>query len=371
MTKETAKGYVQFILILIFLVGIYALNFALELIKTDPKINNKNDKMPIVQAITLNAVPQKISFSDTAQIVARNYVPIIPEASGRIIWVADNFKIGSCFKAKQTLFKINTDNAQAELERAKAELQQAEASLELTRAEAQAAISEWQILNPKQAIPELVARKPQINQAQAMIKTAQARLKLAQIGLQDTYFSFPFNGCVESSKIEIGQFVGTGMNNQQSLGQVFSKNAIEVIVNLPIEKTQFIQSIPHNVTLIIQDQEYPCVIDRISEIIDASTQFSRVILKPQSSELLQPNKIGKAIFTTKNPKPIFIIQENDLINDTYVRVIDEKNRIIKQKVTILGRTNTEIYIEAFVNQVKIVRGNYVDFKLDTVVQINE
>jgi RND family efflux transporter MFP subunit len=372
MTKETAKGYVQFILIIIFLAGIYALNFGLALLKTPPKINNKNNSVPTVQAVTIKAVTQKISFSNTAQIVARTYIPITPEISGRIIWVADNFKIGSCFKANQTLFKIDTDNAQAELERAKSDLQQAEASLALVQAEAKAAISEWKILNPKDNIPDLVARKPQIHQAQAMIKTANARLTLAKIGFKNTYFSLPFDGCVESSKVEVGQFVNAGMNGGQSLGQVFSKNAIEALVNLPIKKTQFIQSIPHNVTLEIQHQEYPSKIDRISDIIESSTQFSQVILKPQSHNIiLQPNKIATAIFTTKTPQSIFIIQENDLIDNHYIRVIDDNNHVIKQKIIIISRSDTQIYIQAFADKIKIVRGNYLDFSPKTVVKIVE
>ncbi|MFT6072158.1 MAG: RND family efflux transporter MFP subunit [Alphaproteobacteria bacterium] len=371
MTKETAKGYVQLILIIIFLVCIYLLNFGLQLLKTDPKINNKNNEVPTVAAVTLNAKLEKLSFSNTAQIMARSYIPIIPEVTGRITYVADNFKAGSCFKANQILFKIDTDDTQAEYNRAAAELQQANASLALVEAESKAAISEWNILNPSQSIPSLVARKPQISQAKAAIKTAQARLKLAKIGLDDTKFSFPFAGCVESSQVEVGQFSAVGLGGGQSLGQVFSYNSLEVIVNLASDKAKFIQQIPHSVEMRVNDTVYPSKIDRISDIVDTQTQFSRVILKPLSTKNLQPNKIVQVTFTTKQTHEIFILQENDIVDDVYVRVIDDINQVSRQKIEIISRTNNQIYAKAFAQNVKIIRGGYSVIGDNATVKIAE
>jgi|GEM_PF-6819131 len=357
MTKENAKGYAQLILIIIFLGAIYALNSGLKLLKTEPKINQSNETSQSLNTVTLTAQSKQLSFTETAQITARSYVPIIPEASGRIISVASNFKTGACFKAHQILFRIDTDEASAEYERAQAELKQAIASLSLVKAEADAAIAEWEILNPTQKIPALVARKPQIDQAKAIIQTAKARVKLAKIGVGDTKFSYPFSGCVETSSVSVGQLANAGIGGQ-SLGQVFSYDSLEANVNLLDDKIKFLENLDHKVTLEIDNKSYQAKIDRISDIIDTQTQFRQVIIKPISSKSLKPNKIAKAVFTTKEPVKIFELQQNDLVDNTHIRIVDKSQKITTQEILVLNRSNNKIYIPAFAEKVTILRGSY-------------
>ena len=212
MTQETAKGYAQFIIIIIFLLVIYLLNFVFALIKTEPKIQSKQNEIPIVSVITLPATLKKISFDDTAQITARTYIPIISEVTGRIISVSPSFKAGLCFKKNEILFTIDVHEIESQYETALAELKQAKATLSLVNAEADAAIAEWKILNPSLPIPLLVAKQPQIKQATANIETVQAKIKLAEVHLNQANFLFPFAGCVESSGVEIGQYANTGQS---------------------------------------------------------------------------------------------------------------------------------------------------------------
>jgi RND family efflux transporter MFP subunit len=358
MTRETAKGYLQFVLIIIFLIVLYALNFALELMKTEPKIQNKQQETPNVNAVTLEETVKKMTFTDTAQVTARSYVPIIPEVTGRILNVVSRFKVGGCFDKNQILFTIDTDDVRAEYKTAQAETQQAQANLALVTAESEAAIAEWKILNPTQKIPPLVAKQPQINQAQAKIATAQARMKLAEVRLKDSEFSYPFAGCVESSQVEVGQFATRG----QSLGQVFSRDSLELIVNLPAEKANKLRHTTYEADIMMNDTHYTASIDRISDVIDSQTQFSKIILKPNSIQGLQPNKIATVTFSTKEPQKIFILNTPDIINDTQIALINSDNTITLRDIDVIGRTDRHIYIKAFDTNITIARGQNVALK---------
>lgn len=365
MTQETAKGYTQFILVIILLIVIYLTNFALHIMKTNPQIQQKDNSIPAVTAISLQASMEKISFSDTAQMTTRSYIPITPEITGRITYVAPSFKEGLCFDKNQTLFKIDIHEVEAQFKTAQAELEQAKANLALVQSEAKSAIAEWTILNPTESIPPLVAKQPQIQQAEASIKTAQAKLNLAQIDLNRSAFSFPFAGCIESSQVEIGQFATKG----QSLGRVFSKNSLEVIVNLPSDKAEKLKFIPHEAKIIVDDKTYISTIDRISDVIDAQTQFSKIILKPNQYDNLQPNKIVKIIFYTQEAKKLFVIQESDITPDGYIFLIQDNNKVIRKKIDIIGRTQKKIYISAFADSIKIARGNISLLKNNMTVKV--
>lgn len=365
MTRETAKGYLQFILIIVFLILLYALNFALELMKTEPKIQNKKNETPIVTAVTIHATLKKMTFTDTAQVTARSYVPIIPQVTGRILTVASDFKVGSCFDKNQILFTIDTDEVRAEYKTALAETAQAKANLALVTAESEAAIAEWRLLNPEKSIPPLVAKQPQINQAHATIATAEARMKLAAVRLQNSKFSYPFAGCIESSQVEVGQFATRG----QSLGQVFSRDSIEITVNLPPEKAETLKNTPYDADIVMNERHYRASIDRISDVIDSQTQFSKVILKPDSIQGLQPNKIAKVTLSTIKPKKVFVLHEKDIINNTQIALLSADNKIMLQDINIIGRTDNEIYIDAFDTEIKIVHGGDATLKNDMVVKI--
>jgi RND family efflux transporter MFP subunit len=367
MSYQTAKGSLQFILVLVFLGLIYLLNFGLELMKTKPEIQSKTNEIPTVKPVTLSSLSQKISFTDTAQVSVRSYIPITPQVTGRIVSIAPNFKAGLCFDKNQILFSIDISQIKARLDTALAELEQAKANLSLVTAEANAAIKEWTILNPTQAIPPLVAKEPQIKQAKATIDTANAKVKSASVDLQHAQFSYPFAGCVESSTADIGQFANTG----QSLGQVFAKDSLEIVVNLPTPKATELKNAPYSADIVIDNRHYAANLDRISDVIDSATQFSKVILKPTDTQKLYPNTIGTVTFYTKEPQDIFVITDADIVDNTYIRLVESDNVIRFQKVEIVGRKDNDVYIKAFAPTMTFVRGIHQNLQDKMPVQRGE
>lgn len=358
MSSQTAKGTVQFLLVIVFLGLIYILNFVLELSKTTPEIQSKNDDIPTVQIVKLSKVTQKISFTDTAQVTVRNYIPITPQVTGRIVSIAPSFKSGSCFEKNHILFTIDIDQIKARFDTAVAELEQAKANLALVTAEANAAIKEWTLLNPNKTIPPLVAKEPQITQAKATINSATAKVKLAQVDLNHAQFSYPFAGCVESSDADIGQFANTG----QSLGQVFAKDSLEIMVNLPKPKATELKNTAFSADVVIDNQHYNAQIDRISDVIDSGTQFTKVFLKPTETEKLLPNTIGTVTFYTNTPQEIFVVTDADIVDNSFIRLVDNNNIIHFQKIQILERKGDNVYIKAFSPEITFVRGVHQNLK---------
>src|SRR5690606_3237290 len=109
---------------------------------------------------------------------------IVPEVSGRVVFVHAAFFEGGQFAAGEVLFKIDPRDFELEVARREAEVARAQTVLELAEAESSAALGEWKQIHGKRPAPDLVARKPQMAEAAATLKSARAQLEEAKLRLE-------------------------------------------------------------------------------------------------------------------------------------------------------------------------------------------
>ncbi|MFZ5609523.1 MAG: efflux RND transporter periplasmic adaptor subunit [Pseudomonadota bacterium] len=178
------------------------------------------------EAVTLAVTTQ-------GEVRPRTEISLIPQVTGRVVYVAPNFAEGGIFKKGETLVRIEEADYQRAVVAAQAEV--AAAKLELARQEANAAIvaKQWQWDKLEKEEPtELGLRKPQVDEARARLKAAQADLANARLNLARTRISAPFAGHVRAKQVDIGQVVSAG----SQIGQVFSTDVVEI--RLPLTDTQ-------------------------------------------------------------------------------------------------------------------------------------
>ena len=232
-----------------------------------------------------------ITVMTQGEVQARIASKIIPEVSGKIIEVSDNFFAGRFFKKNDILVKLDPRDYEIALEKAKADLVKAETAFEQEKirtqnfktavinaqntlqkniltlkeeeARAEQALTDWKKLGREGTPGELVLRKPQLNAARAAVTSSKADIEKAQrdltlidtllknakasvsaakaevrqreIDLERCYIRAPFNGRIVNKSVDVGQFVSTG----SAIADIYGIDAVEIRLPVSPRDLQF------------------------------------------------------------------------------------------------------------------------------------
>jgi len=181
----------------------------------------------VVEKVFLQDVPVMVSGYGTVR--AKNKVQVVPQVSGKVVWVAEDFVSGGFFPANETLIIVDPRDYELAVQRAEATVARAQVALDLQKAEAQVARAEWEALRPgEKPTSPLVFREPQIGQAEAEVAAAKADLAMAQLSLERTRIALPFNGRVLEENVNLGQFLVAG----QPMATVYGTDVVEIPIPL-------------------------------------------------------------------------------------------------------------------------------------------
>ena len=224
-----------FLPVLIVAAGVYG---AWRMVETRPEILKKPVEMvvPTVRVVTVKPEHLRLSVYSQGTVTARTVTDLIPEISGKVLYVSPSLAAGGFFKEGEVLLRIDPKDYELALTRAGAEVAQAELRLEQERAEADVAEKEWEKLGGGVDASPLVLREPQVAQVTAALQAARAALEQAKLDLERTEVKAPFNGRVRRESVDVGQYVSRGA----SLAQLYSIDVAEVRLPLPDEDLAYV-----------------------------------------------------------------------------------------------------------------------------------
>lgn len=163
-------------------------------------------------------------------------VDIIPQISGKVVWINPSFQSGGRVEADQAIFRIEEEDylyrvreAEADLEAKRVELLEAQEKAEIAR-------TEYEQFSGRRSKGEssarranpLTLREPQLKAAEAALDREEAQVADAKLALSRTQVRAPFDGYVRDESVDLGQFLTTG----QAVGRIFATDAVEVVVPL-------------------------------------------------------------------------------------------------------------------------------------------
>ncbi|WP_109261089.1 efflux RND transporter periplasmic adaptor subunit [Hyphobacterium indicum] len=229
MTKSLGR---LLLLLPVFLIAAFVLALvAMFMFAPQPERANSEPRPVAVFAAPVENTNVTLTVTTQGEVRPLVSINLVPQVSGRIVYVNPNFIEGGFFEAGETLIQIDEADYRLAVTRAQAQVAQARQALVREQAEADLAASEWAELGEGEA-SALTLREPQLAQARASLAAAEAQLQEARLGLERTRISAPFDGRVRTKSADVGQFVSPGT----PLGEVFGTDAVQV--RLPLTDDQ-------------------------------------------------------------------------------------------------------------------------------------
>jgi RND family efflux transporter MFP subunit len=189
------------------------------------------EPMPTTVRVTkVQAAAEYLSISSQGTVQPRSQSELIPEVSGRVVWMSDALVGGGAFQQGDSLLRIDDADYRTLLQRAEAtskrsKVEYSHASDELERMQS---LHQRQLASQQQL--DNANRAAQV--AEANLSESRANLDQAQRDLTRTELHAPFDGLVRNEQVDVGQFVTRG----QSIGTIYATDFVEV--RLPMSANQ-------------------------------------------------------------------------------------------------------------------------------------
>ncbi len=319
------RGIVQIVLILaVIAVAIYfARAPSREFLEVDPTTASTRIEPP-ASVVHPTATTASHSLALTGTVTTLGNVSVVPEVSGEIVWVAENFKTGGEFKAGERLAQIDTELFDLAVESAEFGLAVALANLR-EKLDGEARAEQFRARYPDEELHPWLARDGEVEHAEALVDVARTNLKQAKVYQGDTRISVPFDGFVMATALTEGQVVNA---LSSELGQVFAKHQLEVRARISTFDLSTLQPVIGRTALARVDGiVYETEVVRVSKVVDLETRMASLFLnlidQPNLAVLPPPGTFANVTIEGPLRDNVYVLSEGSMqINGTVWLVED-------------------------------------------------
>ena len=161
-----------------------------------------------VEIIEATQSEQLVKVYASGVVQPSHQVNLVPQVQGKIVYVADGFRVGQRFRKGEVIAQIEQTEYQLAVASERSRVEQARLNLTVENEREQDAQREWELLGNEGEAPELASRKPQLRLAELSVEAAEAGLERAELALSRTILKAPFDCIVRTEQLELGQVVG-------------------------------------------------------------------------------------------------------------------------------------------------------------------
>ena len=216
-------------------VGIGLLGAA-GMIAARPKVERRLPEVqpPLVRVVPVQMEDVQLSVRTQGSVAPRTESDLVPEVSGRVVWVSSSLAAGGFFELDDILLKIDRRDYEVALRRAEAAVARHASESQLAKAnlERSSKLSERGVVSAA----DLDAAQNAARVADAALSEAQSVLDQARLDLERTEIRAPFAGRVREKRVDVGQFVTRGV----PVGRVYAVDYAEVRLPIPDDQLAFI-----------------------------------------------------------------------------------------------------------------------------------
>ncbi len=323
------------------LVIVAAIFGAVALMATSPEVE-PNIPEPVAPTVRVReATPQSIQLRVHSQgtVVPNKVSALIPEVTGRVVWISPKLVNGGYFEQGAVLLKLDDNDYRSALQRAQASLTRAQAEHDHARYEHQRLLSLEQRQLASRSHMESTLKDLRVKQAAVL--DAQANFDQASRDLERTEIEAPFTGLVQSESVDVGQLVG----RNSSIATLYANDQVEV--RLPIADRQLaFLNLPAGQRGALPEGQQPAVtlsaeyagrtlewagrIVRTEAQIDTASRMVNVVAQVDNADHAEPPLVGLFVeadiegLTVHN---IVVMPRTVLRNGNRVLIVDEDSRL--------------------------------------------
>lgn len=311
-----------------------------------------------VEVLKLQAKPYQVMLQSYGTVRPRTQSELVPQVSGKIVYISPNFRNGGFFEAGELLVQIDERDYRSEVSSARANLIEARQALVQEQAQVDQASEDWTRLGNKGKPPALVSREPQLKAAQARVLSAEASLDTAEANLERTQIVAPYAGRMLAKKVDVGQVVTANT----SLADIYAVDTIEVRLPLKNRDLRYID-LPESYRFAETDQQALPGVKLLSELARAESWKGRIVrtegaIDAASQQLYviaqiddpygvnyrdkQPLKIGQYVTAEIDGRQLentLVIPASAIYQGTYVYIV--RDDLLLRRDVIIGWQNTE------------------------------
>jgi RND family efflux transporter MFP subunit len=323
------------------------------LLATGSRLNPVQPEAILTTVRIVEVLPEQVEMTVHSQGTAapRTESDLVPEVSGKVVWISPKLVSGGSFEADETLLRIDDRDYKAAVGRARAALNRARAEDEHARYELQRLRS----LEARQ-----LASRSQMEDSLRTARIADANLHEARLVLEQaerdfarTEIRMPFAGLVRNEHVDVGQFVSRG----NSIATVYATDLVEVrlpiadeqlaYLNIPLgHRGEFDEATAPRVTLhaLYAGREYAwqARLVRTEAEIDAKSRMVHVVARVNNVDAAAsdqpPLRVGqfvRADIEGRSVDAIVVLPRAAIRNDNQVLVVDAEDRLRYRDVRLM------------------------------------
>lgn len=316
--------------------------------------------VPLVRTIAVETRSVQLRIATHGTVAPRTESDLVPEISGRVVWVSPALVSGGFFEEGDALLRIEKADYEVALERARAQLArtESEADRAARELERQETLAKQNVTSASRLDDTRNAGKI----AQAARREARAALEQAERNVARTELSAPYAGRVREENVDVGQFVNRGA----AVARVYAVDWAEVRLPIPDDELAWIDlptsGLPEGVlgpevTLRARyagaDREWHGRIVRTEGEIDARSRMVHVVARLEDPygrnkrEGLPPFPVGlfvEAEILGKTADDVVVLPRSALRTGDRVLVVDAEDRLRFRDVDVMRRGREEALI---------------------------
>ncbi len=323
---------------------------------------------PVVSVIVTEPRDMVLAVTTQGTVEARRRISLVAQVGGKVAGVAENFVEGAFFEAGDVLLTIEPEDYEFAIARAQSQVAAAEQRVAEERGRNRQAKREWRELGSSEA-NALFLREPQLKAAEAALSAAQADLAAAELALARTLITVPFSGRIESTSVDLGQYMTPGT----PLAEAYGIDIVEV--RLPLSDKQLAAlSLPLHgsvelsrpVTLSTEFggrqwqwsgeiRRIDAVVDRDSRVVHAVAEVDNPFAPTSTGRPpLAPGMFVQADIVTPAISNLVQLPASALRSDNSLLIVSADEKLERQVVNVVRRTEDWVWVSGLGANLRIV-----------------
>ncbi|MDH3685780.1 MAG: efflux RND transporter periplasmic adaptor subunit [Myxococcales bacterium] len=318
--------------------------------------------IPLVRTIAAEARSVQLLVETHGTVAPRTESDIVPEISGRVLWVSPALVSGGFFEKGDPLLRIDPADYEVALERARAQVARAES--EAARAERELERQETLAKQDVTSASRLDDARNAEKIASAARREARAALDQAERDVERTEIGAPYAGRVREEKVDVGQFVSRGV----AVGRIYAVDWAEVRLPIRDDELAWIElpsgglsqgELGPEVTLRARyagaEREWQGRVVRTEGEIDARSRMVHVVARVEDP-YGRGKRVGRPDFPVglfveaeilgKKADDVVVLPRTALRTGDRVLIVDAEDRLRFRAVDVMRRGREKALIRA-------------------------